>query len=198
MATAANLAAAREKLGDAVGLKPFKDYVRREYGEIDEVVLREFLRGGESSQVFGPPPRSDGKMATLGAKDGWYLDLLSMPKGDPDYKYIMTAQNAYSGFLYALPLKSTTPSGDGGTGAVFEAMLKKSQGDGQGPPKTVTTDGSKVEWSKEFLEKLVKYNIIHRVKEPTDANAMGKLDATQQRLRALLRVKVDGSGHTGA
>ena len=27
---------------------------------------------------------------------------------------------------------------------------------------------------------------------------MGKLDATQQRLRALLRVKVDGSGHTGA
>ena len=60
MATAANLAAAREKLGDAVGLKPFKDYVRREYGEIDEVVLREFLRGGESSQVFGPPPALGG------------------------------------------------------------------------------------------------------------------------------------------
>ena len=124
MATAADLAEAREKLGDAVGLKPFKDYVRREYGEIDEVVLREFLRGGESAQVLGPPPRSDGKMATLGAKDSWYLDLLSLPKGDPYYKYIMTAQNAYSGFLYALPLKSTTPSGDEGTGAVFEAMLK--------------------------------------------------------------------------
>ena len=127
MATAANLAAAREKLGDAVGLKPFKDYVRREYGEIDEVVLREFLRGGESAQVFGPPPRPEGKMATLGPKDGWYLDLLSMPKGDPDYKYIMTAQSAYSGFLYALPLKSTTPSGPGGTGAVFGKMLQKAE-----------------------------------------------------------------------
>ena len=34
MATAADLAAAREKLGDAVGLKPFKDYVRQEYGEV--------------------------------------------------------------------------------------------------------------------------------------------------------------------
>ena len=62
----------------------------------------------------------------------------------------------------------------------------------------MTTDGSKVEWSREFLEVLADFNIIHRVKEPTDANAMGKLDATQQRLRALLRVKVDGSGHTGA
>ena len=91
-------------------------------------------------------------MATLGPTDSWYLDLISMPKGDPNYKYIMTAQNAYSGFLYALPLKSTTPSGDGGTGAVFERMLKQAGEDGQGPPKTVTTDGSKVEWSKEFLE----------------------------------------------
>ena len=135
MATAADLAEAREKLGDAVGLKPFKDYVRREYGEIDEVVLREFLRGGESAQVFGPPPRSDGKMATLGPKDSWYLDLLSMPKGDPYYKYIMTAQNAYSGFLYALPLKSTTPSGDEGTGAVFEEMLEESRKMGRGRRK---------------------------------------------------------------
>ena len=48
MATATNLEAAREKLGDAMGLKPFKDYVRREYGGIDEGVLREFLRRGES------------------------------------------------------------------------------------------------------------------------------------------------------
>ena len=135
MATAANLAAAREKLGDAVGLKPFKDYVRREYGEIDEGVLREFMRRDESAQVFGPPPRSDGKMATLGAKDGWYLDLISLPKGDPDYKYIMTAQNAYSGFLYALPLKSTTPSGDEGTGAVFEEMLEESRKMGRGRRK---------------------------------------------------------------
>ena len=31
-ATAANLAEARRTLGDAVGIKPFKDYVRRTYG----------------------------------------------------------------------------------------------------------------------------------------------------------------------
>ena len=41
---------------------------------------------------------------------------------------------------------------------------------------------------------LRRHGIIHRVKEPRDANLMGKLDATQQRLRALLRVKLDGSG----
>ena len=134
-ATAANLAAARKKLGDAVGLKPFKDYVQQEYGEVDEGVLRELMRRDESAQVFGPPPRSEGKMATLGAKDSWYLDLISLPKGDPNYKYIMTAQNVYSGFLYALPLKSTTPSGGGGTGAVFERMLSKPGKTGRGRRK---------------------------------------------------------------
>ena len=77
-------------------------------------------------------------------------------------------------------------------------MLEQSRLDGQGPPLTITTDSSNVEWSREIQGVLQRYNIIHRVKEPTDANAMGKLDATQQRLRALLRVKVDGSGHKGA
>ena len=105
----------------------------------------------------------------------------------------MTAQNVYSGFLCALPLKGTTPSGDEGSAAVFEQMLNDSARDGQGPPKTVTTDGSTVEWSREFKELLEARGIIHRVKEPSDANAMGKLDATQQRLRALLRPNVDGS-----
>ena len=39
IATAADLADAREKLGDAVGLKPFKDYVRREYGFVNSCVV---------------------------------------------------------------------------------------------------------------------------------------------------------------
>ena len=103
-ATAANLAEARRTLGDAVGLKPFKDYVRRTYGEIDDGVLREFLRGGENTQLFSPPPRSEGMMATTGHKDSWYLDLIELRKGDPKYKFIMTAQNAYTGYLFALSL----------------------------------------------------------------------------------------------
>ena len=51
------------------------------------------------------------------------MDLLSLPKGDPDYKLIMTVQNAYTGYLYAEPLVSTTPSGENGTAAVCERML---------------------------------------------------------------------------
>ena len=120
LATAANLAEARKELGEAVGLKPFKDYVRRTYDKIDDEVLREFLRGKESNQLFGPPPRSEGKMAALGHKDSWYLDLMSMPKGDTVYKFIMTAQDVYTGYLYALPLRSTTPSGENGTAAVVQ------------------------------------------------------------------------------
>ena len=196
-ATAANLAEARRTLGDAVGIKPFKDYVRRTYGEIDDAVLREFLRGGENTQLFGPPPRSEGKMATTGHKDSWYLDLMELRKGDPKYKFIMTAQNAYTGYLFARPMPTTAAQGPEGSAAVFTEMLKESVKNGQGPPVTVTTDGSLAEWKGEFEALLKKRGIIHRQKEPQDANSMGKLDATQQRLRALLRVKVDGSGHQG-
>jgi hypothetical protein len=193
MATVENLVEARRVLGDAVGLREFKDYVRAEYGEIADRHLREFQRKNVNSQLFGPPPASEGKMATLGPKDHWYLDLMSMPTGDKTYKHILTAQNVYSGYLYAAPLKSTTPSGPTGSAAVFEEILNQSARDGQGPPKTITTDGSTVEWSREFATLLAERGIIRRPKEPSDANAMGKLDATQNRLRALLRPKVDGS-----
>ena len=188
------MAQARRDIGDAVGLQPFKDYVRRTYGEVDEATVRAFLRKGEDTQLIGPPPRSEGKAVALSHKDSWYVDLLSLPKGDPDYKLIMTVQNAYTGYLYAQPLVSTSPSGENGTAAIFERMLEQSRLDGQGPPQTITTDGSNVEWSREFQDVLRRHGIIHRVKEPRDANLMGKLDATQQRLRALLRVKLDGSG----
>ncbi len=68
-ATAANLAAARQVLGAHVGLRPFKDYVQRVYGRVDDASLREFLRGEDALQVFAPPPRSEGKVATTGKKD---------------------------------------------------------------------------------------------------------------------------------
>ena len=113
-------------------------------------------------------------MATLGPKDHWYLDLMSMPTGDKTYKHILTAQNVYSGYLYAAPLKSTTPSGPGGTAEVFEAILDQSVADGQGPPKTITTDGTTVEWSREFATLLAGRGIIRRPKEPSDlAFALG-------------------------
>ena len=117
-----------------------------------------------------------------------------MPKGDPTYKQIMTAQNAYTGYLFAEPMETTAAQGPGGSAETFRKMLREARVNGQGPPKTITTDGSLAEWKGEFLEMLKEENIIQRVKQKEDANLMGKLDATQQRLRALLRVKVDGSG----
>ena len=121
-ATQEQLAQARRDIGDAVGLQPFKDYVRRTYGEVDEATLRAFLRKGEDTQLFGPPPLSEGKAVALSHKDSWYVDLISLPKGDPEYNHIITVQNAYTGYLYAEPLVSTTPSGENGTAAVFERI----------------------------------------------------------------------------
>ena len=112
-----------------------------------------------------------------------------MPKGDPKYKHIITAQNVYTGYLFAAPMPGTAAQGPEGSAARFRQFVDASAANGQGPPKTITTDGSLAEWKGEFEVMLRGLGIIHRIKEPTDMNAMGKLDATQQRLRALLRPK---------
>ncbi len=97
-ATAADLVAARNVLGAHVGLKPFKYYVQMTYGRVADDVLR-FLRGEEPMQVFAPPPRSEGKAATTGRTDDGYLGLVTHPKGDPTYKHLMVAQNAYTRYI---------------------------------------------------------------------------------------------------
>ena len=74
-------------------------------------------------------------------------------------------------------------------------MLDDSARVGQGPPSAVTTDGSLAEWQGAFKEKLAERGIVHRVKQKEDRNAMGKLDASMQQLRAqLMRPAVEIMG----
>ena len=62
-------------------------------------------------------------------------------------------------------------------------MLKGAGKDGQGPPKTVTTDGSKVEWSKEFLEVLADYNTVFNGKNlPKKPLLIGDMLADKQKI----------------
>ena len=50
-----------------------------------------------------------------------------MPQGDPTHKHIMTAQNVYSGYLYAVPLKGTTPSGPDVPEYAVPSIVRKSK-----------------------------------------------------------------------
>ena len=140
-ATAEDLQQARKELGPAVGQRAFIDYVKRQYGQVQESTARDFLRTQPINQVFAAPPKSEGRVVTTGRQDDWHLDLMSLPKGDPEYKYIMIAQNVYTGYIFARPLVDTTTTGEGGTAAVFDRMLEESARVGQGPPRAVTTDG---------------------------------------------------------
>ena len=194
-ATAEDLQQARKELGPAVGQRAFIDYVKRHYGQVQESTARDFLRTQPINQVFAAPPKSEGRVVTTGRLDDWHLDLMSLPKGDPEYKYIMIAQNVYTGYIFARPLVNTTTTGEGGTAAVFDSMLADSARVGQGPPQAVTTDGSNAEWQGAFKEQLQAKGIVHRVKQKEDRNAMGKLDATIQQLRAqLMRPAVETPG----
>ena len=195
LATVAELQQARQELGPAVGQRAFIDYVRRHYGFVQDSAARDFLRGEAVNQVFAQPPKSEGRVVTTGRTDDWHLDLMTIPKGDPAYKHVMVAQNVYTGYIWAQPLASTATTGENGTAATFERMLDDSARVGQGPPSAVTTDGSLAEWQGDFKEMLARRGIVHRVKQKEDRNAMGKLDATMQQLRAqLMRPAVETPG----
>ena len=156
VATADDLQQARKEVGPAVGQKAFQDYVVRNYGRVQDSTLRDFLRKEPINQVFAQQPKSEGRVVTTGRQNDWHLDLMALPKGDPEYKYIMIAQNVYTGYIFARPMVDTKTTGEGGTAAVFDRMLEESARVGQGPPQAVTTDGSNAEWPKDFKEKLIQ------------------------------------------
>ena len=83
-ATAEDLQQARKELGPAVGQRAFIDYVKRQYGQVQESTARDFLRTQPINQVFAAPPKSEGRVVTTGRQDDWHLDLMSLPKGDPE------------------------------------------------------------------------------------------------------------------
>ena len=192
-ATPAQLAEARLALGPAIGVERFQEYVEERYGKVPRHVARAFLRSFDYNQMYSAPAdtRAGGKTATTGYIDSWFLDLIALekrtPKTDP-YKYIMLAINVYTGYIFAKPLKSTGTAGPEGTAAVFTSILEESAGlnPPQGPPKSVTTDASTTEWGGAFKQLLIREDIIHRVKQPEDRNAIGKLDSTVGQIKAIL------------
>ena len=192
-ATPAQLAEARLALGPAIGVERFQEYVEERYGKVPRHVARAFLRSFDYNQMYSAPAdtRAGGKTATTGYNDSWFLDLIALekrtPKADP-FKYIMLAINVYTGYIFAKPLKSTGTAGPEGTAAVFTSILEESAGlnPPQGPPKSVTTDASTTEWGGDFRRLLIREEIAHRVKQPEDRNAIGKLDSTVGQIKAIL------------
>ena len=51
----------------------------------------------------------------------------------------------------------------------------------------MTTDASTTEWGGDFKRLLTAEEIIHRVKQPEDRNAIGKLDSTVGQIAILFR-----------
>ena len=125
--------------------------MQRHYGTVTDARLREFLRGEEPLQVFAPPPRSEGKVATTGPKVDWHVDIMTIPKGDSAYKHILMAQNVYTGYIFVAPLASTAAAG---VAAALGRFLTRSESSDQGPLKAITTDGATTEWGGEFRELL--------------------------------------------
>jgi len=172
-------------------VEEFKRVVQERYGTVPDHVARELLRRSDFKQLFalGADAREEGKVATTGPKDHWMVDIVSLknrtPTNDPN-KYLMLAQNVYSGYLLAEPMSVPRATGPDGTAALFRKMLADARAANEGPPKSITTDDSKAEWLGEFEEELKHQRIIRRIKQPEDRNAMGKIDATIGRVKKLL------------
>ena len=158
-----------------VGIRAMWEYLKASIGRITENEVREFMRKKPIPQVFGPRPKSDGKIFAAGPLTDWALDSIDLrgrTKLGAAFRYILIAQNTFTGYIFMEPMRSTNSSGPGGTAALFGTMLDDSARlqPPQGPPSALTTDsyapgkGGNPEWQGAFQPLLKEREIVHRMK----------------------------------
>ena len=173
------------------------EYLKANIGRITENEVREFMRKKPIPQAFAPRPKSDGKIFAAGPLTDWALDSIDLrgrTKLGAAFRYILIAQNTFTGYIFMAPMKSNSNRGPHGTAALFEKMLDKSARltPPQGPPSALTSDsfehgkGGNPEWQGAFQTLLNSRHIVHRMKQKEHVNAMGKIDSTIRHVKALL------------
>ena len=105
------------------------EYLKANDGRVTEKTVREYMRKQPVPQVFAPRPQSDGKIFAAGPLTDWALDSIDLRGRTQAWcglRYILIAQNTFTGYIFMEPMRSTKSSGPGGTAALFGKMLDES------------------------------------------------------------------------
>ena len=145
----------------------------------------DFVRGQAVSQVFAPPPRSNGKVTAPELNSRWQLDLIDYKTQSPEkndgYRLVLLAVDIFSRFMYAELLK--TKEAEEVTEA-FRRIQRRARGRLAGKtgviPGEVSTDTG-AEFKGPFDDMLEKDGIGHRFKE--GINGLAVVDAAIRTLK---------------
>jgi hypothetical protein len=155
------------------GAAKLRDAARRQGREVSLKEAQQFVRGQSTAQVFGPAPRSDGKVTSPQLNDRWQCDLIDFktrtPENNKGFRAALLCEDVFSRFAYAEPLLGKT------AGAGKKAA---------GRPNEVSTDSGN-EFRGAFSELLSRLGIAQTWK--TSINSLAVVDATTRTLKDIIK-----------
>ncbi len=173
------------------GAAKLRDAARRRGLEVSLKQAQDFVRGQATAQVFGPAPKSQGKVTSPELNDRWQCDLMDFktrtPEKNKGLRAALLCVDVFSRFAYAEPLVGKTA---GEVAAAFERILQRvrtTRTTGKkaaGRPKEVSTDSGN-EFKGEFSEMLSRLGIAHSWK--TSINSLAVVDATTRTLKDIMK-----------
>ena len=179
------------------GAAKLRDAARRQGREISLKQAQEFVRGQAAAQVFGPPPKSGGKVTSPELNDRWQADLLDFKTRSPEknkgFRAALLCVDIFSRQAYAEPLEGKTSAE---VAAAFERILRRAQGTrlkGKqfAKPKELSTD-SGAEFKGAFSELLDRLGIAQSWK--TSINSLAVVDATIKSLKDIMKKEMTAKG----
>ena len=139
-----------------------------------------FINRQSVAQIFAPARKSKGAIPARSLDALWQCDLLdmsSLPKEpNDDFQYILVCANVFDRMVGAEPLRTKKPA------EVRKAMEEIMVNEDAWPEVVDTDDGE--EFKGAFEELLQERDILHKIKDPQDRNALGVND------RSILELKV--------
>ena len=173
------------------GAAKLRDAARRRGLEVSLKDAQDFVRGQSTAQLFGPPPKSGGKVTSPQLNERWQADLMDFkaqaPEKNKGFRAALLCVDIFSRFAYAEPLEGKT---SGEVSAAFQRILARvrtgrARGkQSTGRPKEVSTDSGN-EFKGEFSELLSRLSIAHSWK--TSVNSLAVVDATTKSLKDTMK-----------
>jgi hypothetical protein len=181
------------------GAAKLRDAARRQGREISLKEAQEFVRGQSTAQVFGPPPKSDGKVTSPQLNDRWQCDLMDFktrtPEKNKGFRAALLCVDVFSRFAYAEPLLGKMA---GEVAEAFQPILSRVSTSRRvagkkaaARPNEVSTDSGN-EFRGAFSEMLSRLGIAQTWK--TSINSLAVVDATTRTLKDIMKKEVTAKG----
>ena len=140
--------------------------------------LEDLTHKSEVRQIFGPPPKYEGKITSARMNERWQADLADMTSkpGSNGEDHILFVMDIFTRRVWARAIKGSSAAT---VANAFESILEEAGA----KPMQLNTDGGG-EFLASFAKMLERLGINHRRKETPDSrNDLGTLDAAMGKIK---------------